>query len=290
MPVGAQWRVHGRVQGRAWTCVLCCTRRERCRSSARVWRQREHTTPASRPSASPAQVGFTDPRTLTSAEIEVGCGPGWLSPATAGAASALSLHLLSCVCLPRRKRLPAPPLRCATASSRGCWATPASTASPTGECRRSLRLQICQIGISWCIQHVRPEQPQLLLARRRRPHTRAPRSRCPPARLFKLPGAIETLCEDYGQACKYKVRRTRAGRRQGHLGHGREAGHGGRLTRSPRCHPASRLHRRAPSLATRTRMCWTTTTPSRLASGTRSAATQVRSRGVLRARTDAQLD
>jgi hypothetical protein len=24
-------------------------------------------------------------------------------------------------------------------------------------------------------------------------------------RLFKLPEAIETLCEDYGQACKYKV-------------------------------------------------------------------------------------
>jgi len=25
-------------------------------------------------------------------------------------------------------------------------------------------------------------------------------------RLFKLPEAIETLCEDYGQACRYKVR------------------------------------------------------------------------------------
>lgn len=24
-------------------------------------------------------------------------------------------------------------------------------------------------------------------------------------RLFKLPDAIETLCEDYGQACKYKA-------------------------------------------------------------------------------------
>lgn len=30
-------------------------------------------------------------------------------------------------------------------------------------------------------------------------------------RLFKLPDAIETLCEDYGQACKYKVGGARDG-------------------------------------------------------------------------------
>jgi hypothetical protein len=32
-------------------------------------------------------------------------------------------------------------------------------------------------------------------------------------RLFKVPGRIETLCQDYGQAARYKARQTAAYRR-----------------------------------------------------------------------------
>ena len=128
-------------------------------------------------------------------------------------------------------------------------------------------------------------------------------------RLFKLPEAIETLCEDYGQACKYLVSEHHCSQSNCWAGHCRAQGTvepgaaglglglpGLRSACLPACPPArsarpsavaSRLPapapaarlppvciRRAPSRGTPTATLWMTTTLSRPASGTRSAATQ----------------
>ena len=100
-------------------------------------------------------------------------------------------------------------------------------------------------------------------------------------RLFKVPGRIETLCEDYGQAARYKARRGI----RGHPYVGRRSGcvspaagskintlHATPAGRSSEPHGPLVSRERCPRAPTPT--SWTLSTTSRPASGTRCAATR----------------